>query len=309
MGNAAGVVAAEDQPTSEVVRTIKEDVQRQMKELKIEGKLGSTLSTKPEVVTSHGKFSASEGADQTSDAEAKQNDGGGVEKGERVDAIADDSDDGPASQELVTIKVPRNLAKLLETIQGRVQGLEKTIEDMHTAQMLGDEAIECILDAHPVPGQQGVPYFVYDALDVPVDDDPFPALSHRPIQVLRVRNFIMQEDRTARLVTALKSPFSKELCELHFLNCEWEFVQASDVAATIVESEIQIAVLNLSRSQKLRAESFVGFKVALSHLRTLNLEYCQHIDDSCLVCESLLLRWHFVCAAVHRICLFRHTLL
>ncbi len=247
MGNAAAVAVVEEMSASEALRVLKEDVQRQMKDLKAAGQVPAA---------SGGAATTAEHTDQGGEA---------------------------ALEPRISIQVPRNAAKLLDRLQSRVAALEHTIQLMHSGQALGDEAIACLLRANPEPGAEGMPSFVFDALDVPVDADPFPALSQRPVQVLRVRNFVMQEDRTARLVTGLKSPLSRALCELHFVNCEWDLIQAEDVAAAVVGAGLRINVLDLSHSQKLRGDTFAGFAAAMVHLRTLDLEHCQHIDDQSMV--------------------------
>ena len=95
---------------------------------------------------------------------------------------------------------------------------------------------------------------------------------------------MMQEDRTARLIAGLKAPCSRTLCELHFVDCEWDLVQATDVADAVHAAGLNIAVLNLSRSQKLKGDTLAGFFAhPLPHLRTLDLAYCQHVDDASIV--------------------------
>ena len=319
---------------SESIKVLKENVQKQMKELKLQGKLTSPLSSPKAIRTSRGTFSSptadsdtnrhcnhddssrsgqdvgtgSEEKEEKEETEAKQGDekvGGDneskVEGGPAAAKLAETSSDSAAAAALgadadngsessepgfaieteqVPIQVPRNLARILGMLESRVAALEHTVSEMHTAQTLGDEAIDTLLRANPRSTDPGVPYFVFDALDVPLDDDPFPALSQRPVQVLRVRDFVMQEDRTARLIKGLKAPQSAGMRELHFVNCEWDLIQAQDVATAVREAGLRISTLNLSRSQKLRGDSFAGFANAFEHLRTIDLENCQHIDDA-----------------------------
>ncbi len=271
---AAGAVPEDDMLASDAVRALKDDVHRQMKALKAAGKLGDGGGG------AAGKGSSDAGAVAAAAAEeegTKKPTDSGDEK------TADSSTSAPPPT-TVSVEVPRNIGKLLASLEARVAGLEATIQDLHTAQLLGDEAIDCVLRGNPRHGDPGVPYFVFDALEVPVDDDPFPALHQRPVQVLRAPNFVMQEDRTARLIAGLKTPMSRTLCELHFVNCEWDLVQATDVADAVHTGGLNIAVLNLSRSQTLKGDTLAGFFAhPMPHLRTLDLAYCQHVDDASIV--------------------------
>lgn len=269
MGNAAVTGdTVKDACASGAIHQLTEYVQQQMKELKAAGKLNEEESNK-----------GVQSCDQDEVSKGRS--------GELATAQQEMTKENyvPAKKSnLVSIKVPRNLAKILHALQQKVANIEDSIPRLHSEQMLGHEAIDCILTANAEPEAVGLPYFVFDALDVSIDDDPFPALSQRPIQVLRAQNFIMQETRTARLLHGLKSPLSKGLRELHFINCEWDLIQSEDVAQAVEMADMRISVLNLSHSQKLRGDTFAGFARAFKHLRTLNVEHCQHIDDKSVVC-------------------------
>lgn len=298
MGNAAvSQAASADTAASTIVELMKADVQRQMKELRAEQAAARVVETdkgsfvKPaENKTDDSEVSESPSTTHSASLETKKEESATTrdESSQAPEVLGGQSKDtvsrsAASASNTVSIQVPRNLAKLLNNLQSRVSKLEDTIQHLRTEQLLGDEALHWLLKANPNRGDPGLPYFVFDALDVAVDDDPFPALRQRPIQVLRVENFIMQEDRTARLVAAIKTPCAQHLCEMHFLNCEWDLIQASDVAEAIVEAGLRISVLSFARSQKLRGDTFAGFAKAFGHLRHLNLEYCQHIDDASVV--------------------------
>ena len=284
MGNAAvSQAASADTAASAIVELMKENVQRQMKGLKAE--LAARVETGKGSFTRPAEVRKSDPTTSESNhsESLEMKNGEPATRAEPAQADGAASSSAESSPSTISIQVPRNLAKLLGNLQERVSKLEGTLQHLRTEQLLGDEAVNCLLAANPNRGDPGLPYFVFDALDVAVDDDPFPALRQRPIQVLRVENFIMQEDRTARLVAAIKAPCAQHLCELHFLNCEWDLIQASDVAEAITDAGLRISVLSFARSQKLRGDTFAGFAKAFAHLRHLNLEYCQHIDDASVV--------------------------